>query len=569
MKWNILNKLKIKNEKIKIDDEIVKLLLKNRGIVGKKKIDSFLSPPSPYNLKPIALGINTKQLAKALARIDLAIKGGESIVVYGDYDVDGICGTAILWETLRDLGAKVMPFIPQREKEGYGLSIEGIKTILAQEKYGINKDNKRGLLITVDNGIVANKAVEFAYNQGLEVIIVDHHEKPEKLPKAHSIVTTNLLCAAGISYYLALKLTRLLTRTHDRGSHGAGSAWLELAALATVADLVPLLGPNRSLVKHGFEVLNKTERPGLRALYNLAGIDKVGTYEIGYIIGPRINASGRVENALTALRLLCTRDLQKAREYAQILDRTNRERQAMTEEMTLHAVGVQNQKSKIKNQNERIIVIEHESYHQGVIGLIAGKLVEKYYLPAIVISKGESLSKASARSINGFNIIEAIRQCNELLVDAGGHPMAAGFTLETKLIAQVRERISRIAQERINDQMLERRLRVDCELDLGQITHNIYNSISKLEPYGLGNPEPVFASTARVVTIRTVGQDGKHLKLTVSSGNKVIEAIGFGMGSLFSQIKLGDEISIAYSVYMDNFNSNEKLQLKIKDIHHG
>lgn len=471
-------------------------------------------------------------LGKAVTRIKKAIKNGEAIIVYGDYDADGICATAIMWETLRDLGGKVMPFIPQREKEGYGISKEGIDEI---------KDCQ--LLIAVDSGIVANEAVSYAQKKGMEVIIVDHHEKPKKLPKAEVIVHTTKLCAAGMAYVLVQEL-------------GGRKELIELAAIATVTDLMPLLEWNRTIVKEGLVLLSKTERPGLRALFSIAGIEKVGTYEIGYMIGPRLNAAGRIESALTALRMLCTKDFSKALEWAKLLNEMNRTRQVMTEEMTQHALQV-----KI-DPKDKLILVEHESYHQGVIGLVAGKLVEKYYLPAIVIARGETISKASARSIGGFNIIEAIRESEELLINAGGHPMAAGFTIETKSIKKLEASIKRYAQKNITDEMLQRTLRVDMELDLEKITMDFYKKISQMEPFGIGNPEPVFASEGVVQNIRTVGQEGKHLKLVVSG----FDAIGFGMGSLAAKLKVGDSIRIAYSIVLDTFNGNHKLQLKIKDI---
>lgn len=474
-------------------------------------------------------------LPKAKARIKRAIKKGESIVVYGDYDADGICATAIMWETIRDLGGKVMPFIPQREKEGYGLSIEGIDEI-----------SDCRLLITVDSGIVANKAVDYAKKKKLDVVVIDHHEKPKKLPKATVIVHTTKLCASGMAYILSQKL-------------GGRKDLLELAAIATVSDLMPLLGWNRTIVKRGLEMLSRTNRPGLRALFNVAGIEKVGTYEIGFIIGPRLNASGRIESALTALRMLCTKDFNKALEWARLLNETNRTRQEMTEEMTLHAIRTTDHSILTA---DRIIIIDHESYHQGVIGLVAGKLVEKYYLPTIVISRGEAISKASARSIGGFNIIAAIREFENLLINAGGHPMAAGFTIETKMIPDFRKKIVKLANQQISADLLERTLKVDMEIDLDKITMDLYKKISQMEPFGIGNPEPVFASSAIVQNIRTVGQEGKHLKLVVSG----FDAIAFGQGNLAARLKVGDSIRIAYSIVLDTFNGNHKLQLKIKDI---
>ncbi len=534
MKWHIVAD---RRKRIAERNEIIDILLENRGIKTEKEVTEFLNPPNPSLLTPNRLGIDLQQLQKALKRIEAAIKSKEPVVIYGDYDVDGMCATAIIWECLTKLGAKTMPFIPQREKEGYGLSIEGIKNILGEEKYGLSKSvtgkkNKKsmGLIITVDNGIVANEAVDFAKENGLEVIILDHHEPSEKLPDAHAILHTEKLCGAGIAYFLAKEILNLViarretTKQSVTGKQIAAlplvarndtNQWLELAAIATVADLAVLQGPNRAIVKYGLEVLNGTCRVGLRALFEVAGIKKVGTYEIGFLIAPRMNASGRIESALTALRLLCTKDAKYARQLAIELNEINKERQGMLEEMTMNAMEAQSEKRKTKNYDERIIVIEHESYHQGVIGLIAGKLVDKYYLPAIVISKGEKVSKASARSINGFNIIEAIRTCNDFLLNAGGHPMAAGFSIETERIYDLRIKIQEFAKQKITDEMLERTLRVDCELDLSVLNVDFYLQLLSLEPFGLGNPEPVFCSNVQVEQVKQVGQEGKHLKMVV------------------------------------------------------
>lgn len=551
MKWNVLAKPG-KNQ------ELTDLLLKNRGITTTADKKEFLDPPEPlkgYSLTK--LGVNSAQLKKGLDRIRLAIKKKEPVVIYGDYDADGICATAIMWEALSKLGAKVLPFIPSREKEGYGLSTEGIKSLASETK----------LIITVDNGVVAHEAVKYANSQGVDVVIIDHHEKPKPLPKSLALIHTAKLCAGGIAYFVAAEL-------------GYTDNLLELAAIATITDLLPLIGPNRSIVKFGLEAIRNTPRVGLRALFTAAGIQTVGTYEIGYMIGPRLNASGRIESALAALRLLCTSSLAKATELAATLNETNKDRQAMTEEMSEHAKLAA---LSIKQETDRILVIDNESYHQGVIGLVAGKLVEEYYLPAIVIARGETVSKASARSIAGFNIIEAIRTCDSLLINSGGHPMAAGFSIETTQIEKFRARICHYAKLKIKTEMLERSLRVDTEVSLSDISLELYQKLAGLAPFGLGNPEPVFASQAIVRSMRLVGQTGKHLKLTLTSpdgkqvtkedfyGHKyqepeIVDAIAFNQGAWFSKLKVGDRISVAYSVALDTYNSNNRLQLKIKDI---
>jgi single-stranded-DNA-specific exonuclease len=545
MNWNLIDKTKIaKNAK-----EIVEIVLANRGFSSSSEIAEFLHPKNPEEISPQDIGVSKKELEKTFKRIKKAVSEAEPIVIYGDYDADGICSTAIWWETLIGLDAKVMPFIPHREKEGYGLSIDGLKSILADEKYQISK---KGLIICVDSGVVANEAVDFANKNGLDVIIVDHHELPKILPAAYSIVHTTKLCAAGLSFVVTGYLSK--KEEHSR---------LELAAIATVTDLMPLTYENRSIVKFGLQKLNQTERPGLLALFSVAGIKNIGTYEIGYQIGPRLNASGRIESALTALRLLCTNSHEKAREFAQGLNDVNRDRQMMTEEMTLHAV--ENSGAKLK-PDDRIIVIESDTYHQGIIGLIAGKLVERYYLPTIVIAKGELISKASARSITGFNIIEAIRKHDDILINAGGHPMAAGFSINTKNISLFKEKITLLAAKEITKVMLEKELRVDCEISPKLINSNLINHLIACEPFGFGNPQPVFSSEFVIRSLRMVGAEGKHLKMTVVGGDREIEAIGFGKGIMIKNLFVGQSVKLAFSVDENTFNNFTSLQLRVKDI---
>ena len=494
-----------------------------------------------------SVGIDKQQLKKAVARIRLAIKNKEEIAVFGDYDVDGICGTAILWETLNSLGAKIMPYIPHRVEEGYGLSEKGIDNLKLTIK------NCR-LIITVDNGIVANTAVDYALSQGMDVIITDHHVVSKNKPKALAIVHTTKLCGTGVAWMLSREFKE--NKTH-----------LELVALATVADLVPLTGANRTLLKFGLEELSKTKRIGLLELFKEASLakEKIGTYEIGHIVAPRLNAMGRLEYAMDSLRLICTNNQKRAEDLARLLGETNRERQDLTLQMVMHAMGkIKNQKSKIKN----LLFVVHESYDQGVIGLVAGKLVEEFYRPAIVISKGEKFSKASARSISGFNMIEFIRSVSEFLVDAGGHPMAAGFTVETAKLPRLQKALEERAGALLNADLLTRSLRVDCEIPLSLIDNDLNNAIEKLSPFGMKNPEPTFLTkNVLIEDMRLVGNEGKHLKFTFSdlkSGAR-FGAIAFGMGEMFSKIKVGDKLNIVYVIDENEWNEEKRLQLKIRD----
>lgn len=551
-KWETINQFKVQNTKFKVD-ELIYALLKNRGFTDKKDIENFLSP----KLEDVTIdtvGIDKKQLQKALKRIRKAIDTKEQIVVFGDYDVDGITGSAILWETLHAMGAKVIPFIPSRIDEGYGLSLKALQN----EAF---KELNPKLIITVDNGIVANDAVDFANKQGIDVIITDHHTVGDTVPDAFAIVHTTKLCGAGVAYLLSqeFKQDTLVPDTAEEDFH------LELAALGTVADLVPLTGANRAIVKHGLSKLTQTKRFGLRELYKKAGLEKAmfSVYEIGYVIAPRLNAAGRIESAMDSLRLLCTKSLGRAQLLAEQLEATNKERQFVMKKAAEHAKEAIRKKSALKN----ILVIGNEEYPQGVIGLVAGKLVEEFYRPAIVLSIGETESKASARSISGFNIIEFLRSASDHLINVGGHPMAAGFTVETSKVTLLQEFLEQEADKLLDGETLTRKLKIDCQLPLDVLNQELYDTLQQLAPFGMGNPEPVFASRGVTVeNIRVMGKENTHLKLWLKENGKSFEAIAFGMGELASELKIGEKVDVAYTLDENTWNGNTKLQLKVKDI---
>ncbi|MBL7159325.1 single-stranded-DNA-specific exonuclease RecJ [Candidatus Microgenomates bacterium] len=606
-RWRVLKKFQdSKTPKLKFE-EIIKTLLNNRGLKTKKQIQEFLFPPSPYNLpastrplvgrggEPRTLGIKTRELNKSVRRIKKAIAKQESIIVYSDFDADGICGGAILWETLNSLGAKAMPYIPDRIKEGYGLSKKGIDQVL--------KEYDAKLIITVDQGITAKKEVAYAKKKGIETIVTDHHLLPKKLPSAVAIVHTTLLSGSAVAWVLAQHLIvsqgkKLSFKEVPKLSFGElssnNSDHLALAAIGTIADLIPLVGPSRSIVKYGLQELNKTKRIGLKALFKEIGIEQgeISTYHVGFMIAPRINAMGRIGHAIDSLRLLCTNDLTKAKALAQKLNQTNRDRQKLMTETTNHAKELlkgQSLKAKRTVLEEKLIFLSHDSYHEGVIGLVAGKLTEEFYRPAIVISRGEKISKASARSIKGFNIVEAMRTCADLLVDCGGHPMAAGFTVETKNLAKLQSRLEKLAVQEISQEQLSKTLKIDCEINLTDVNLKLYEKIKQLTPFGMGNREPVFAT--RKVTAqdaRLVGRDQKHLKLTINSeppprwqaeaqakamtprmvvsANTTFNAIAFSMADFYPKLSSSPSIDIAYNIILNEWNGRRSIELKIKDI---
>jgi len=560
-KWNIKAKIKDGDH---TPEKIIEILLKDRGIHTKKERELFFHPKNPNDLSPEDVKIENAVLKKVIIRIQKAIQEKESIVVYADYDADGITAGAILWEALYQLGARVMPYIPIRQEEGYGFSEKGLDSI--------KKDYNPTLVISVDHGITAHTLVKYAKTLGMEIIVTDHHLKPKQIPECLILHTTEL-SGAGVAYFLAKELffsseeLPALNASHsDAGGRTTNYELIALAAIGTIADMVPMVGPNRSIVKYGLEALNITKRLGLVALIENAGLTggSLTTYSISHMIAPRLNAMGRLTSAMDALRLLCTKKKDRAEELAETLGLTNKERQQMTLDSVFHAKS-EVEKLYGKEFLGKMVVISHASYNPGIIGLVAGKLMEEHYRPVIVIAVGEVISKASARSISGFNIVEAIRSFQELLIDVGGHPLAAGFTIETKQIALFQEKIQEYADTHITDEMLSRTLVIDLELPIEMVTEDLWERMKDFEPYGLGNPEPVFATRHVSATdVRRIGKDQKHLKFRIQS--PTIDAIGFNMGDLYLQLNTNKTVDIAYTIDMNEWNGNRTIQLKIKDI---
>jgi single-stranded-DNA-specific exonuclease len=549
MHWQTLAD-KNPDKKVSIE-EIIGILLQNRGIVSAKDKKAFLSPPHPDELVPKDFGIAAPELKKAVGRINQAIDKNESTVVYGDYDADGVCATAILWENLYRFNKKTLPYIPERASEGYGLNVEAIKALK-------EKDPELSLIITVDHGIVAGEKIEFARKLGIEVVVCDHHQIDKAPPVCQAVVHTDEVCATAIAWVVAKEVAKARS--------AAPTQSLDLVAIATITDLEPLVGINRSLVKHGLEALNQTRRCGLLAIFEEAGIKlgEIGTYEVGYVIGPRLNAAGRIDHALESLRLVCTPKSAQAKELAAKLSSTNKERQALTEEAAVHAR--EHFLAEVGENIPELIFISHESYEEGVIGLAAGKLTEEFCRPAIVVAQGKQYSKASARSIKAFNIIEAIQKQADLLVDAGGHPMAAGFTVETGKIALLKERLLAEARNILGGQQIEKSLKIDMALPLEAISRFLWDEIQKLAPFGLGNPEPVFSAQAEVGDFRAVGNGGKHLKLGLMVGQKYLAGIAFGQGHLAGQLTRGQKVDLAYCLSLNCWNGRESLEIRVRDI---
>lgn len=546
-KWELLH-----FEQALSEEDIVDVLLKNRDFKTKKEKFEFLNPKSPFDVEVSEVGIDEIALRKSIKRIKKAIEKNEKILIYGDYDADGVCATAIMWETLYKYTKNVLPHIPNRFSEGYGINTESISSLK-------KKNPDISLIITVDNGIVANEAIKKASDLGIDVILTDHHQKGNILPGAYSVVHTDKISGAGVSWIFC----REFLRSFSNKDLDFASSTLDLCAIGTISDQMPLVFANRSFAKYGIEQINNTKRIGLNALFETAGLEKgkIGTYEINFQIAPRINATGRLDSAMDSLRLVCARSPNKASELAILLNKANSERQRILDEV----LGLAKREVESR-QWESVIVIAHESFHEGVIGLAASKIVEQYYLPTIVISKTDTISKASARSISGFNIIESIQAHSDLILGGGGHPMAAGFSIETSKISQFVERISNFSQDKITEEMRVRKLRIDLAIEINQITESLYDRLKLFEPVGVANPNPTFVTkNLKVREIRNIGDNGKHIKIFLSDENgNSISAVGFNMS--YIQFTIGDLVDIVYTIEANTWNGQTTLELNLRDI---
>ena len=531
--------------------KIIEILLKNRGIKSSDQKKEFLNPIHPNKIKLDKLEVSSKDVKKSLDRLKTVLKNKEKIIIYGDYDADGISGTGILWETLFGLGFDVWPYIPERFLEGYGVNFKSVK--LLKDKFP-----NFSVLITVDNGIAAGKEIEKIKSLGIDVIVTDHHEKGTVLPKAFSTIHTTQISGSAVAWIFSREIENIFSKSKSVDER------LDLVAIGTIADQVPLIGPNRSFTKWGLIKLNETKRLGLLSLFKEANLieGKIGTYEVGYIIAPRINAMGRIEHGIDSLRILCTKSLKRSEELANILGNVNQKRQKIVDEVVIHA-----RKMIDKGSLEKALILVHESYNEGVIGLAASRLVEEFYKPAIVISKGVKISKASARSISGFNIIKAIRKLDNLLENGGGHPMAAGFSILTSNIEKFIKEFQKIADKLLTDEILAKKMKVDMKLDFRNINLNLVDEISKLEPFGTGNYYPIFITEKALASdARIIGKDKKHLKLVLKNDDKYIDAIAFNKAEFFSKLSKDKEVEVVYSIDRNIWDGREKLQIKVRDI---
>jgi single-stranded-DNA-specific exonuclease len=535
---------------------ILRQILFNRGFANEDDARAFL------NGKPI-LDFNPFQMIgmqKAVDRIQFAIQNNEAIAVYGDYDVDGVTATALLVDALKNLNANVIGYIPNRFEEGYGLNPNALDDL---------KEKGVKLVISVDCGIRSPNEALHAKNIGLDLIISDHHHPDgENLPEAFAVINPKQhgdvypdkdLAGVGISYKIAEALFSL------QPSAFSLDLLLDLVALGTVADLAPLVGENRVLVKRGLKQMRQTNRQGLFSLAAVSElpIQKVTAMDIGFRLGPRLNASGRLKEALASFELLTTTDVFRAGELAQQLEMQNRERQRITRDMQTRSEEM----AVTDEPNAYLYFAADESFNSGVIGLAASRLTEKYYRPAVVASKGEEETRGSCRSIPEFHITDALDQCADLLVRHGGHAAAAGFTVKNENLAELVLRLKSIAEEKLSSIELKPTLTADAEVSLVDFRPELYEKCLRyLEPTGYGNREATFvARNVKVKNSRTVGAEAKHLKLSVEDEKGFVhDAIGFRLGDWHKHMPA--RVDVLFTYEPNEFNGRVNYQLNLKDI---
>jgi single-stranded-DNA-specific exonuclease len=539
---------------------ILRQILYNRGCATPEAARQYIEARVPPGTDPF----NLMGMAEAVDRLEYAIRTREPIAVYGDYDVDGVTATALLVQFLSSLGAQAIGYIPNRFEEGYGLNKEALETLCAD---GIR------LVITVDCGMRALEEAEHARKLGLDLIISDHHEPHKELPEAVARINPKQpgdvypekeLAGVGLAYKL---VTALLASFEKRdNAHQAGieaDDLLDLVALGTVADLAPLTGENRALVRAGLNAIRRPRRQGLMSLIGVSGLrpDQITSTHIGFALGPRLNAAGRLDSALAAYQLLTTQDVFEAGRIAQILDGQNRERQKITRDIQAHA----EQLALADDPDALLLFAAHPDYNPGVVGLAASRLADLYYRPAIVAQKGEAYTRGSCRSIPEFHITEALDQCEDLLEHHGGHAAAAGFTANNDNLPALVQRLQEIANQQLSALDLRPTICADMEITLADLKVDLLEYLEWLQPTGFGNRRAVFASRdVKVRSYRTVGRDGSHLKLAVTDGWITFDAIAFRQGHWEGQMP--ERIDLMYTFEQNEFNGRTSLQLNVRDL---
>lgn len=545
--------------------------------------ESFLRP----NLKLLHEPAMLPGLTRAAERIARAVRENQKIVVYGDYDVDGITATSILYHALKGLGATVRTYIPHRVEEGYGLNAAAMAALC---------DEGAQLIITVDCGATAIGPAQVVADRGVDLIITDHHEWREGpdgapvLPAAHSIVHPRLrvastgepsspatspypnphLCGAGVAFKLAWGVGQAV---HGQKVGEAFKSLLvemtALCALGTIADVVPLVGENRIIASFGLKCLPKSQLTGIVALISSANLDgeALDAYHVGFLLAPRLNAAGRMGHAGLALEMLTTADAPRAAEIATYLEQQNRQRQAV-EKATLEQVLAEAARLGDDGDDSRAVIVAGKDWHPGVIGIVASRVVDRLHRPAIVISLSEEHGAGSGRSIAGFHLAKALHGCTDLLLSHGGHEMAAGLKVKPENVEALRERFQGYARENIAAEQLVPVLNLDAEVELSDVTAALVNDLARLGPFGHANRKPLLACRGAEVatTPRRVGKTGDHLQLTLRQNGVTMKGIAFSQGPLADQLRPGDAVDIAFEPGLNTWNGRTSVEVQIKDI---
>lgn len=538
---------------------VISTILLNRNIDGEN-ISVYLKKSMSDIVNPNLM----LDMSKAVDRICAAVKNKEKIAVYGDYDVDGITSTALLYEFLISIGADAEYYIPDRKGEGYGINIMAVNRLI---KDGIK------LMITVDCGITAIGEVEFAKLQGMDVIITDHHTCKERIPTAASAIVNpkrpdceypfDALAGVGVAF----KLILALAVKNGLNTNEIFKKYADIAALGTIADVVPLLGENRIIADKGLKLMQNPQRAGLRAIMEVAGIlgKKITSSSIAYAIAPRLNAAGRLGNASTAVELLLTHDIKRAREIAAVLDEENKLRQATEKQIFDEAISMIADDPNF--EKKKVIVLCQEDWHQGVIGIVASRLTDIYYKPCILISYSNGIGKGSGRSIKAFNLFDALSHCEKHLTDFGGHAVAAGLNINMSDIDGFIKEINKYADETLTERDMIPTVDIDCPVSETALTVENAKALSGLEPFGMCNERPTFSiSNVQIAAISAVGADNRHLKLKICKNGRYAVCIGFGLGGYASNIRRGDFVDIAFNMDINEYHGTETLQMVIKDI---
>ena len=529
-------------------------LLANRGVDNAQAASDFIKCSLSSCHDPFLF----KGMSAAVSRIKKAISKKERILVYGDYDVDGMTAVTILYSALKNLGADVVNYIPNRLEEGYGLNIGAIKKA--------DKDNV-GLIVTVDCGITSFKEIEYAKSLRIDVIITDHHEiLDSRIPDACAVINPlQKDCKYPFKHLAGVGLAYKLTKALYEGTSFFAEDFLDLVSLGTVADIVPIVGENRILTKFGLKEMNRRKRIGLNALMEVSGLnDKdISSGHIGFILGPRINAMGRIGSPQKALSLLLSGDEADALKLAKVLDTENRNRQKIEAGILEEALA--RVEREVNFKHHRVIVLASEGWHPGVIGIVASRLADRFYRPAILISLDGKVGKGSGRSIDNFHLFEYLLRCKDCLAGFGGHEGACGVTVEKDRIDEFRDMINSEAAKDVDESIFSPKLDIDMDVPLNMLSEEVINEIESLSPFGAENPRPVLASRNLRVKdgMRQIGKSG--FKMWVTDNKITCEAVSFGKNNLEIP-KAGSDVDLAYIPSINNWQGLQSIQLELRDI---